>query len=274
MKDYYQLLGVAPTASSDDIKRAFRGQIARYHPDKVQHLGQEFQTMAAGRAAELTEAYRALSDTGRRAEYHRARLDGAEALDAGPRPNATPQAPNPAAAAGAPRAEAPADDSQTQAPRPSQFSQERASRDAFVRRALVGKLRAVLAGVFGSFEEPLVRGFDVVAVPKNKLFARRKHPRLLARFVPSVDKDAIAETWSWAGRWTVPEGEEVCVILMGSAIAPARELADAIAQQRRQPQRSARVTLIPVDARDWHAHIPTDAPPVAKELLDRLRKGE
>ena len=34
-------------ASADEIKRAFRQQIARYHPDKVQHLGKEFQALAA-----------------------------------------------------------------------------------------------------------------------------------------------------------------------------------------------------------------------------------
>jgi len=33
------------------------------------------------------------------------------------------------------------------------------------------------------------------------------------------------------------------------------------------------LTLIPVDARDWDAHMPTDAPPVAKTLLARLRSG-
>mgnify|MGYP003906971261 CR=1 FL=1 len=54
MKDYYRLLEIAPTATADEVKRAFRLQIARYHPDKVQHLGQEFQAMAAERAADLT----------------------------------------------------------------------------------------------------------------------------------------------------------------------------------------------------------------------------
>ena len=72
LKNYYELLEIIPTASSDEVKRAFRGQIAKYHPDKVHHLGKEFQAMAADRAAELTEAYRILSDEGRRAEYDRA----------------------------------------------------------------------------------------------------------------------------------------------------------------------------------------------------------
>ena len=86
--NYYQLLEIASDASAEDVKRSFRTQIARYHPDKVQHLGREFQSMAADRAAdidgsdgaegrfkELNEAYRILSDPGRRAEYDRALLE-------------------------------------------------------------------------------------------------------------------------------------------------------------------------------------------------------
>src|SRR5437763_8109341 len=72
MKTFYQVLEIAPSAAAGEIKRAFRHQIALYHPDKVQHLGKEFQEIAAVRAAELTEAYRILSDEGRRAEYDRA----------------------------------------------------------------------------------------------------------------------------------------------------------------------------------------------------------
>jgi curved DNA-binding protein CbpA len=72
-KSHYELLELPPTATLDEIKRAFRLQIARYHPDKVQHLGKEFQDMAAERAAELTEAYRILSDHGRRAAYDQSR---------------------------------------------------------------------------------------------------------------------------------------------------------------------------------------------------------
>lgn len=51
MKTHYELLEVVAEASADDIKRAFRREIAKYHPDKVQHLGVEFQEIAALRAA-------------------------------------------------------------------------------------------------------------------------------------------------------------------------------------------------------------------------------
>src|SRR5436309_6566552 len=103
MKNYYQLLEIAATSSADEVKRAFRQQIARYQPDKVQHLGKEFQEMAADRAAELTEAYRILSDEGRRREY-----DGAVAAAGGQasRADAPPPqqggAPGPAAAQSGP----------------------------------------------------------------------------------------------------------------------------------------------------------------------------
>src|SRR4051812_33085400 len=101
------MLDVAPTASIDEIKRAFRREIAKYHPDKVQHLGKEFQEIAAIKAAELTQSYKTLTDETLRAEYD-AQLESGE-------PTATYHAPAPPPAA--PSAEAPP--RPTQAPRPA-----------------------------------------------------------------------------------------------------------------------------------------------------------
>lgn len=271
LKNYYELLEVAPAAPVDEVKRAFRAQIARYHPDKVQHLGKEFQSMAADRAAELTEAYRILSDSGRRAEYDRA---FAEAVGA-PAP-ATPRAPgareaSPSAASAPPSAPPPPAAADAP-PRSAQYTQERATGHEFVRKATVSRLRQALAAVGGGYDESQVRGFDVALVPKSKMFARNKNPRLLGRFVSRVDREAVADAWVQALKWGDTKSDEVCVLLLGTALAPAGELAGEIAAQRKK-SRGAKLTLIPVDARVWDAHMPLDAPAVAKTLIARLKSG-
>ena len=263
LTNYYDLLGVPPTASQGDVKRAFRQQIARYHPDKVQHLGKEFQAMAADRAAELTEAYSVLSDRDRRAEYDQA-LSGAGFAAASATPPPEPHAPDTSAA--------PPPTAESEAPHGRQFSRERATRDEFIRKATIGRFRQAFVGVDADYDESPVRGFDLACVPKAKLFGRGKGPRLLVQFVSRVDGAAVAEAWTQAVRWGAPSKEEICVFLMGSSIAPQGELADAIAAQRRKT-RGAKVALIPVDARNWDAHVPTDAPAMAKNLLARLRSG-
>ncbi len=265
-KDHYALLEVPPTASTDEIKKAFRQQIAKYHPDKVQHLGKEFQEMAAERAAELTEAYRVLSDDRKRAEYDASRGQ----------PSAEP-ASTPAAKADAPRGasvEAYAPPPPPPAPQPEtggrSFTHERETGAAFVKRALVGRLRQAVDAVARDYDQANVRGFDVAANPKPGFFGRSKGPRLLARYVERVDGATIADAWAHAAK-SVPD-DEVCVFLLGSSIAPAGELALAIHDQRRRT-RHAKVTLIPIDARDWDAKMPNDAPPIAKTLVQRLRTG-
>src|SRR5688572_12570495 len=98
-KNYYELLELAPSAPVDEIKRAFRREIAKYHPDKVQHLGKEFQEIAAVRAAELTEAYKILSDETLRADYDEQLAAGGVAPAHAPQsPPAAAPAPHSAAA--------------------------------------------------------------------------------------------------------------------------------------------------------------------------------
>jgi curved DNA-binding protein CbpA len=269
LKNYYALLEVAAGAPLDEIKKAFRQQIARYHPDKVQHLGREFQSMAADRAAELTEAYRILSDAGRRAEYDRA---GAAA---GGLPTSHPAAasPSPAAEPSQQPAPSPTPEPPPQTSTSAQFTRERASRDVFVRKATMTRLRQALEAVGGGYDESPVPGFDIACVPKSKLFARSKNPRLLGRFISRLDREAVADAWQEAAKWGVPAGDDVCVLLMGTSLAPARELAAEISDQRRKQRKGGKLTLIPVDASVWDAHMPFDAPEVAKTLLARLKSG-
>jgi hypothetical protein len=58
--DPYALLEVSPSASSEEIKAAYKRAVARYHPDKVAHLGTEFQELAHKKLLAIQEAYEIL----------------------------------------------------------------------------------------------------------------------------------------------------------------------------------------------------------------------
>lgn len=64
-RDYYEVLGVPRTASSDDLKAAFRRLARQYHPDvnKDQDAEERFK--------EINEAYAVLSDAEKRQAYDR-----------------------------------------------------------------------------------------------------------------------------------------------------------------------------------------------------------
>jgi DnaJ like chaperone protein len=56
----YKILEVTPSASDDELKRAFRSMALKYHPDKVHHLGPEFQKDAQEKFRKISEAYEEL----------------------------------------------------------------------------------------------------------------------------------------------------------------------------------------------------------------------
>jgi len=58
--DPYALLDVSPSASPEEIKTAYKRAVARYHPDKVAHLGQEFQALAHKKLLAIQQAYEIL----------------------------------------------------------------------------------------------------------------------------------------------------------------------------------------------------------------------
>jgi uncharacterized membrane protein YkvA (DUF1232 family) len=59
-KTPHEILGLSPGASKEGIRSAYRRLANQYHPDKVAHLGKEFQDLADQRFKEIQEAYRQL----------------------------------------------------------------------------------------------------------------------------------------------------------------------------------------------------------------------
>jgi molecular chaperone DnaJ len=71
MQDLYEVLGVARTASPEEIKKAYRKKAMQFHPDK--NPGDK---EAEARFKEAAEAYEVLSDADKRSRYDRFGPDG------------------------------------------------------------------------------------------------------------------------------------------------------------------------------------------------------
>ena len=131
------------------------------------------------------------------------------------------------------------------------------------------RFRAALTAELGACDELSTRGFDLdFEVKTKKLFSRNGGQRYAVKVVQVVDKLAVQDAWSVAQKSPAP----ICVFLMGSRVAPPKELADAITDMRKRTRTGTGVTIIPVDVRDWSAHMPADAPAPCRNVLKRLRE--
>ena len=56
----YEVLEIEPTVSDDDVKKAFRKMAMKYHPDRVNTLGEEVKKSATEKFRNVQEAYEAI----------------------------------------------------------------------------------------------------------------------------------------------------------------------------------------------------------------------
>lgn len=56
----YKILGLSPDATWKEIQTAYKERIKKYHPDKLNHLGEEFADLANEKFLEIQQAYESL----------------------------------------------------------------------------------------------------------------------------------------------------------------------------------------------------------------------
>jgi hypothetical protein len=274
VKTHYQILSLDNSADSEAIKKAFRREIARYHPDKVIHLGAEFQELAATRAAELTVAYKTLTDPALREEYD-------HSIAAGLPPPHLPQEPRPPVREAPPQAQYVPQPGAETPPPPSptggkaRFATERANRDIILKRAVTGRVLSVVEAAYGKLDTPTVRGFDLAMVPLAKpRFLGAPPPRVLVRIVAAVDPAAVTEAYNAASRARVHNGKSpVVVLLCSSQVASQGELShahEANARQRKAPDSPHEVVVVVVEIADWSCRIPPDCSTVVRKLVTEI----
>jgi hypothetical protein len=236
VRTHYELLSLDRTADRAAIKTAFREQIARYHPDKVVHLGREFQDLAAERTAALTAAYKTLIDPVLRRQY---------------------------------------DASLGAAPDRPRFAAERAGGDGIVQRALIGRVRNVVIDLYGDVESPRVRGFDLALVPTaSPPLMRSPFPRVFVRVSNIVQAAHVTEACVEASRagLHVP-GSPINVLLFGKTLSDEPQILVACENVRSQRRAGvpAKAFVVVIDAADWRALLCSSAPPALRRFIDRLR---
>ncbi len=57
VKTPYEILGIDKNATKKEIHSAYRKLVKQYHPDRVAHLGKEFQDLANKKFIEIQDAY-------------------------------------------------------------------------------------------------------------------------------------------------------------------------------------------------------------------------
>jgi hypothetical protein len=194
----------------------------------------EFQDIAAAKTGEISKAYRTLINPAGRADYDAQGLASAVIPEPG-------------------------------------LTRDRAEARELVRRAALGRFRCALRQEFGSCEETPIPGFDVV-VGSPGMWRRSGQLRVLGRLVADVDAAAVEDTWVRAQRVKREDPREVCLFLMGEAVAPFADLGRIIDDLRRRSARSGgTVMMIPVDIGSWSARVPVDASAVVRTLVERLQ---
>jgi len=249
------LLGIALPASIDEVKRAYRRQISRYHPDKVHHLGEEFQVLAAEKSAQLTEVYRRLLEANGSDE----RVDDVAV------PVAT--------AREEPRVE------EVSAPPPvnrmSSWQAVAAGCPSLILTAAIDRVSQAVRLTLPRADEFAVPGFSGAWRTRadwRGLLKRRPIEGVLLR--PAADDAAVDRQRAPRLRHLV-SGVDGAIVVFDLVVESLATEPPSSSSSRRPASRGERdVHVVTLDTMTWNARLPPDAPAIAHLILARVRDAK
>lgn len=60
MNAYYKILEISPSARDEEVKEAYHFMLKKYHPDKLEHLGEGVKKAATAKFIKVQEAYKGI----------------------------------------------------------------------------------------------------------------------------------------------------------------------------------------------------------------------
>jgi hypothetical protein len=247
-KNYYEILALDPLCSHEDVKRAFRQQVALSHPDKVSHLAREIQELAFVRTTELTEAYRILSNGELRLDYDRQLQHMVKSVPTN----------------GSVR------------PRSNEEPSGGMGKDNFLFQSGLGLLRSAVQEALPGMDEVQVHGFDAAFAPRRKwnLLSAGKGccAQVLVRALPMIDSPAVEDGWNSALKAVRGVKGDVYLFLMGLKLDGTDKLSGAILalQRRARHQDETKILVIPLNVNSFAALIPNGAPDPLRAIVRTL----
>jgi curved DNA-binding protein CbpA len=255
LKNYYEILSLDPSCSSEEIKCAFRQQVALSHPDKVSHLSPEIQALASLRTAELTEAYTVLRNESRRSDYNR-ELEKVIRTGASTR--------------GQEKEKRCANDHPETAVTEPEVSE-------FLRSMALERLESAVKQTLSGGARPMpMEGFDASYTNHRKwnvLSAGKRFAYLLALVLPCIDSSAVRDGWTRALKIGRMASGDIYLFFMGAKIGDANSLSSTILELQRQNHQKTEATLfaIPININSFNVLMPLNAPDLLRDIVKAMR---
>jgi hypothetical protein len=248
-KNYYDLLALDPLCSTEEIKHAFRQQIALSHPDKVSHLAREIQDLALMRTAELTEAYRILSNGQMRFAYDRQLEETAKAGVPAIANYKADKHEEPTGGIG---------------------------RGDFINKSVLARLKSAIQEILPGMPEVPIGGFEASFANRRKwniLSNEKGCTQVLVRALPLVDSQAVEDGWGKALKAVRDIDGDIYLFLAGVKLDGADKLSAAILdmQRRSRLQNGTRILVVPLNVHSFSALIPNGAPEPLRAIIHALK---